>query len=298
MRALRTFVAAVGLTAQAALPRPSPAGPVDAATRGRLDVIIRQSGAEVGIAFRTLDGGDELFVSDTESFHAASTMKLPVMVELFRQADAGLLGLDQPVQITNAFLSLADGSRYSLTPESDSETDLYKAVGETRSYRELCELMITASSNLATNLLIERLGVDRIRATTAALGADGMNVRRGVEDDAAYRAGLNNTTTARALLVLLEALARGKAVSPAASAQMVAVLERQTLNESIPAGLAPGTRVAHKTGSITRIQHDAAIVYGPRPYVLVVLVRGLEDEQAGNALIAAITRVLDGAVRR
>jgi beta-lactamase class A len=156
--------------------------------------------------------------------------------------------------------------------------------------------MITRSSNLATNNLIEHLGVDRIRATAAALGAPGMDVRRGVEDDVAFRAGQNNTTSARALLVLLEALAGGKAVSAAASLEMVEILERQQFNESIPAGLPPGTRVAHKTGSITRIQHDAAIVYGPRAYVLVVLVRGLDDEDKGHRLIADIARIVEGAV--
>ncbi len=268
----------------------------DAARRGQIESLIKQSGADVAVAFRTLDGGEELFLRDAESFHAASTMKVPVMIELFRQADAGLLGLDQDVKVVNEFRSIADGSVYTLSPADDSETDLYQAVGQTRTYRSLCELMITRSSNLATNNLIERLGVTHIRETAAALGAAGMDVRRGVEDDVAFRAGQNNTTSARALFVLLEALAKGKAVSPAASREMVEILARQQFNESIPAGLPPGTRVAHKTGSITRIQHDAAIVYGQRPYVLVVLVRGLDDENKGHQLIADITRVVDGAL--
>jgi beta-lactamase class A len=223
-------------------------------------------------------------------------MKVPVMIELFRQADAGLLSLDGPVTVVNEFKSLADGSPFSLGADSDSEADLYQTVGQTRTYRELCDLMIDVSSNLATNNLIERLGVENIRATTEALGAGGMVVRRGVEDNVAYRAGMNNTTTARALLVLLEAIATGKAVSPDASRQMVAVLERQHFSDGIPAGLPPGTVVAHKTGSITRIQHDAAIVFGDRPYVLVVLVRGIDDEKQGNALIADIARAINGAV--
>jgi beta-lactamase class A len=268
----------------------------DAARRQQIESVITQSGADVAVAFRTLDGGEELFLRDAEPFHAASTMKVPVMIELFRQAWAGLLGLDQGITVTNEFRSIVDGSPYSLSAGDDSETDLYQAIGQTRTYRELCELMITRSSNLATNNLIEHLGVDRIRATAAALGAPGMDVRRGVEDDVAFRAGQNNTTSARALLVLLEALAGGKAVSAAASLEMVEILERQQFNESIPAGLPPGTRVAHKTGSITRIQHDAAIVYGPRAYVLVVLVRGLDDEDKGHRLIADIARIVEGAV--
>jgi beta-lactamase class A len=269
---------------------------VEAAAHARVEDLVAKSGAEVAIAFRTLDGRQEWFVRVDEPFHAASTMKVPVMIELFRQADAGLLSLDGPVTVVNEFKSLADGSPFSLGADSDSEADLYQTVGQTRTYRELCDLMIDVSSNLATNNLIERLGVENIRATTEALGAGGMVVRRGVEDNVAYRAGMNNTTTARALLVLLEAIATGKAVSPDASRQMVAVLERQHFSDGIPAGLPPGTVVAHKTGSITRIQHDAAIVFGDRPYVLVVLVRGIDDEKQGNALIADIARAINGAV--
>jgi beta-lactamase class A len=134
--------------------------------------------------------------------------------------------------------------------------------------------------------------VDNIRTGVHALGADGMNVLRGLEDGKAFQQGLNNTTTARALLQLMEAIARGKAVDPEASRQMVEVLERQTFNDGIPAGLPTGTRVAHKTGEITKIQHDAAIVYAPRPFILVVLTRGLADPKAGSALIADITRQL------
>jgi len=117
-----------------------------------------------------------------------------------------------------------------------------------------------------------------------------MIVLRGVEDGKAFERGLNNTTTARALLILLQAIAEGRAVDAQSSREMVAILERQTFNERIPAGLPPGTRVAHKTGEITKIQHDAAIVYAPRPFVLVVLTRGIEDQKRSAALTAEITR--------
>ena len=152
--------------------------------------------------------------------------------------------------------------------------------------------MITESSNLATNLIIEKLGVQNIRATVHALDADGMNVLRGVEDQKAFDQGLNNTTTARALLVLLRAIANSKAVDANASRQMIAILERQKFNESIPAGLPPGIKVAHKTGEITKIHHDAAIVYARRPFILVILVRGIPDSKASAALMADITRIL------
>ena len=152
--------------------------------------------------------------------------------------------------------------------------------------------MITVSSNFAANLLIEKLDVRKIRATVTRLGADGMQVLRGVEDQKAFDKGMNNSTTARGLMVLLEKLGRGQAVSPSADAEMIEILKRQKFNDAIPAGVPAGTPVAHKTGTITRVHHDAAVVYGPRPYVLVVLVRGIQDQKQSAALIAEISKTV------
>jgi beta-lactamase class A len=219
-------------------------------------------------------------------------MKIPVMIELFHQVQQGKLKLDDPLPIKNEFHSIVDGSAYTLNAADDSEAELYKAAGQTRSLRELCELMITVSSNFATNLLIEKLGVENIRATVHQVGADGMNVLRGVEDGKAFEKGLNNTTTARGLAVLLQAIAEGKAVDAESCKEMIAILQRQKFNEGIPAGLPPGIAVAHKTGEITKIHHDAAIVFAKRPYVLVILVRGLADKKDSAALMSEISKTL------
>jgi beta-lactamase class A len=284
---------AVGL---AALGLVSPAAGQDARLAAAVPAIqqtIQKSGADVGVAFRTLDGKTEWFYHADDVFHAASTMKVPVLIELFHQAREGKLKLDDPLPIKNEFHSLVDGSVYTLHAEDDSEgADLYKAVGETRTLRQLAEWMITVSSNFATNLLIDKLGVENIRATVHGLHADGMNVLRGVEDEKAFAKGLNNTTTARGLQILMEAIAHGEAVDQDSSKQMIEILERQTFNECIPAGLPPGTRVAHKTGEITKIHNDAAIVFAPKPFVLVILVRGIADQKASAALMADITRQL------
>jgi len=272
-------------------------GPLDAA-RAQIETLIRKSGADVAVAFRTLDGRSELFVQPDAEFHAASTMKLPVMIELFRQVQIGTLTLDQQLPVVNQFHSIVDGSPYALKVGDDSDADVYKRVGQQMSLRDLCEAMITVSSNFAANLLIEKLGAAAIQRTTDALGAPGMHVLRGVEDDKAFQKGLNNTTTARALLTLLEQTANGRAagiIDKPSSGAMVAILKRQRFNDRIPSGLPRGIPVAHKTGEITRIQHDAAIVYAPRPYVLVVLVRGLDDAKRGSALIADISRVVYAA---
>ena len=253
---------------------------------------------EVGLSLVRLDGKAGFAIEPDKEFHAASTMKVPVMIELFRQADAGLLTLDEPLAIKNAFRSIVDGSTYTLSVSDDSDAEVYKRIGKTRPLRELCEAMITVSSNFAANLLIERLGVDNIKATVTRLGAGGMHVLRGVEDQKAFDKGLNNQTTARALGVLLEKIARGQAVNPKADAEMAAILKRQKFNDGIPAGLPPGTPVAHKTGTITNIHHDAAIVYGPHPYVLVILLRGIPDQKVSAALVADISREIWTAMAR
>ena len=250
---------------------------------------IEKSGADVGIAFRTLDGKDEWYSRADESFHAASTMKVPVLIELFHQVKDGKLTLGDSLVVRNEFRSIVDGSPFRLDAADDSEGDLYKAEGQTRTISQLAELMITVSSNLATNLLIEKLGVENIRATVHSLGADGMNVLRGVEDGKAFEKGMNNTTTARGLATLMTAIADGKAVDAESSKQMVAILERQKFNEAIPAGLPAGTRVSHKTGDITKVHHDAAIVYAKRQFVLVILVRGIAEDKEAYKLMAAIT---------
>ena len=275
-----------------------PAADEIAAARARIDELVKNSGGEVAVAFRTLDGRDELLIRPDVEFHAASTMKVPVMIELFRQARAGALSMDDRIALVNEFHSIVDGSRFTLDAGDDSDADLYGRIGRQMTLRELCEAMITVSSNFATNLIIERLGAPAIQRTTTALGAPDMHVLRGVEDDKAFRKGLNNTTTARALLTLLEHIAHGDRpglVDEAAAAEMVAILKRQHFNDRIPAGLPAATPVAHKTGEITRIQHDAGIVYAKRPYVLVVLVRGLDDAKRGSALIADISRIVYGA---
>ena len=258
---------------------------------------IASSGADVAVYFKTLDGKSEWTSRADDVFHAASTMKIPVMIELFHQVKLGKLKLDDQLSIKNEFHSIVDGSVYQLNAGDDSEADLYKLEGQTRSLRELCELMITVSSNFATNLLIEKLGVDNIRATVHEIGANGMNVLRGVEDGKAYEKGLNNTTTARGLGMLLQAIGDGRAVDAGSSKEMIAILQRQKFNEGIPAGLPPGTSVAHKTGEITRIHHDAAIVFARRPFVLVILVRGLAEKKDSAALMAEITKKLYDATQ-
>ena len=254
----------------------------------------------VGVYFRDLTTKDSVLVGARLRFHAASTMKVPVMIQLFRDRDAHQLSLDDSIPVTNAFQSIMDTSIYQLDKADDSDSTLYARVGGKASIRELVELMETVSSNLATNILIGRVEAPRANATAHELGADSIVVLRGVEDGKAYRAGRNNTTTARDLGVLMAAIAQDQAASPAACREMLAILGRQHFKEGIPAGLPPDTRVYHKTGWVGKVvYHDAAIVElsGGRRYVLVVLTGGIEKDQDAYNLVSDISKLVFDARR-
>jgi beta-lactamase class A len=264
-------------------------------TLQKLEARIQQEpGAQVGLAYVDLGSSDTLFLNADTSFHAASTMKVPVMIELFRRASTGSFGMDQPLMIVNQFASIVDGSPYALDPHSDSDTTLYQRVGGRVRVDTLLRLMITRSSNLATNTLIALVGAQEVNLTMRSLGAQRIQVLRGVEDGKAFDKGLINTTTARDLATILRAIEEGRAAPAKATGEMREILLAQEFNEKIPAGLPQGIRVAHKTGEITAHSHDAAIVYPPgrKPYVLVVLTRGIQDGTKSSKLIADISSIV------
>lgn len=273
-------------------PAPGAAGGIDAldaALRSRIEA----SGAEVGLYYRSLaPGGDSVAIAADVRMHAASTMKVPVMMRLFLDDEDGIRPLDAEIEVTRTFRSIVDGSAFDLPPGSDSDTTFYGRVGQRATVRELIDRMITWSSNLATNILIEHADPKRVTALLRELGADSMEVLRGVEDLKAFEAGLSNTTTARDLGTVMAAVQGSPRFSPASREAMLAILERQHFRENIPAGLPEGTRVANKTGWITAHHHDAAVVLpdGAPPYVLAVMVRGIEEQHAAADLVAALSR--------
>jgi len=257
--------------------------------------------SSVGVYFRDLTTRDSVLVDARRRFHAASTMKVPVMIQLFRDRDAHRLALDDSIAVTNTFKSIVDSSPYQLDKTADSDSTLYLRVGGKASIHELVELMETVSSNLATNILITRIGAPRANATAHELGADSILVLRGVEDGKAYRAGRNNTTTARDLGVLMAAIAQDRAASPAACREMLEILGRQHFKEGIPAGLPENVRVYHKTGWVGKVvYHDAAIVElpGGRRYVLVVLTGGIEKDEDAYKVVSDISQLIYEEIAR
>lgn len=291
MRVLRVIAVTIALAPSTA----AGAQGADGALAARIaERIAGVPGAEVAVSYRDLSSRDSLDVNAAVEFHAASTMKIPVMLEVMRAVEGGRLQLDQGVVVVNRFQSIVDGSAYELEMRDDSDSSMYAMIGRAVPVRELLERMIVRSSNLATNTLISLVGADRAQATAHALGATHMRVRRGVEDGKAFAAGLNNTTTSADLAVLLARIERHEALSAESARLMKGILLRQELNDEIPAGLPPGTPVAHKTGAITGHLHDAAIVYPPgrAPYVLVVLTRHIAEEATARRLIADMSRLV------
>lgn len=246
----------------------------------------------IAVAYYDFRDGTLLERNARETFHAASTMKVPVMLGIFEAVTRGELTLDQQVAVRNDFVSIFDGSRYALEAREDSDHSLYEKVGSSVTLEELVRLMIVRSSNLATNLVIEKIGAPRVMTLMKQIGANDIRVLRGVEDDLAYRAGMNNTTTAHDLMLIFRTLGESRAISTEASAKMTEILLAQEHNDGIPTGLPPGTKMAHKTGSITEIAHDAGIVYRAdgTKYVLVVLTRGFKKHDDADRVMAAVAR--------
>ena len=251
------------------------------------------------VAFKDLASGEEILINERESFHAASTMKTPVLIELCRQVVAGKFSLADSIIVHNEFKSIVDSSLYTLDKQDDSELELYNHLGEKRSVSSLAYDMIIASSNLATNMMIELVDARNVTQTMRNLGAKDIQVLRGVEDSKAFQQGLNNTTTAYDLMIIFEKIATGEAVNAEASQIMIDILLDQKFNEIIPAKLPKDIKVAHKTGNITGVNHDSGVVFLPdgRKYILVLLSKEATDEKAAIEAMASVSEMIYSYVR-
>ena len=251
----------------------------------------------LGIAFYDAQTTIQWAYNGDTYFHAASTMKLAVLLGVFRQVERGELTLESPVHIRNRFISIVNKQPFMLDLSSDADPDVYGHLGKTLTVRELAYWMITKSSNLATNLLVEIVGVPTIQHALDELEVDGVRILRGVEDQAAFEAGLNNEVTANGLLKLLRLIADGRAYSKTSSDAMLKIMLEQQYRSGIPAGLPKAARVAHKTGNISTVHHDAGIVYveDRKPYVLVVLTQFPADSGRGTA-VADVSRDIYNAI--
>ncbi len=248
-----------------------------------IENILSELEGDFAIAYQDLENAERrLSINTDERFHAASTMKTPVLIELYKRAEQGEFSVYDSITVKNEFKSIVDGSPFTMEVTEDSEKDLYNKLGKKTTYYDLAYEMITRSSNLATNILIDHLDAKKVTQTMRGLGADSIMVLRGVEDLKAYRAGLSNSTTAHDLLVMFEKLASGSLVSAKANEEMIAILKDQKYGDMIPALLPEDVEVAHKTGWITNVHHDSGIVFkdGNSGFIMVFLSKNAPDREA------------------
>jgi beta-lactamase class A len=254
---------------------------------------------EFGVAFKDLQTNQTLFINEKENFHAASTMKTPVMIEVFKQAKAGKFKLTDSILVKNEFKSIVDGSPFSLDIGDDSADEMYQKIGTKMTIYDLTYQMIIVSSNLATNILIDLIDAKNANATMRKMGAQDIQVLRGVEDTKAFNLNKNNSVTAYDLMLIFEQIARKKVVNKKSSEAMTQILFDQKFNELIPGRLPKEVKVAHKTGSITGVQHDSGIVFLPdgRKYVLVILSKKLTNVKAGVKVLAEVSEMIYNFVK-
>jgi len=253
--------------------------------------LLESQNGTFAIAFKNLEDGNEILINEDEIFHAASTMKTPVMIEVYRKKMIGEISLDDSIFVKNEFESIVDKSTFQLSEFDDSDKNTYDKIGRYISLRELVFDMITISSNFATNLVIKYIGAENINNTMSDIGAKNINVLRGVEDIKAFEKGLNNTTSARDLLVIYEKLASGKVLNRDLSNEMVEILKNQKYDDIIPKYLPKEIEVAHKDGWINGVRHDSGIVFLENgvSYVLILLSKNLDNELEGADMLAKVS---------
>ncbi len=260
----------------------------------QLERLSAQSKAQaIAVAVHDLESGLRFSLEGDRWFHAASTIKVAVLLALFRAADEGRVRLDDSLHVRNRFISAADASSFHLDRDSDAMPELYQAIGRTAKISALAEGMIAVSSNLATNLLLDFVGVEYARKVLRDAQVEGVELRRGVEDHAAHERRINNEATANGLLTLLSAL-RGDFLSSESKEQAIRILLEQRFNSMIPAGLPAHAAVAHKTGEISTACHDMGIVYLPErePYIAVILTEFDLEQNGRRETVAAISEAI------
>ncbi|MGI9140504.1 MAG: serine hydrolase [Gemmatimonadaceae bacterium] len=269
----------------------------DTATlRERIDKIKRDAGAEaVAVAVRDAQTSLEFDYESDRWFHAASTIKVPILAGVFGAIHVGELLPQSRLHVRNRFRSAADESIFRVEPERDANAVVHARLGKAMQVRELAFHMIATSSNLATNLLLDFVDLQNMQDTLAELGAgEGIELRRGVEDHRAFDAGISNRVTAAGLARLLQLIAEERAFSRVLSREMLDILHAQEFNSGIPALLPKRTRVAHKTGEISTMAHDAGVVYlhGRNPYVLVILTEWDTSTSGRQQAVAKISEAV------
>lgn len=241
--------------------------------RPELEARIASHRGTVAVSVVDLQTGESLAIRGDDPFPSASIIKLPVLVELFQQVEAGRLRLDDPIMLIDADKVPGSGILQ------------YLSAPHRLTLGDAALLMIILSDNTATNLILDKVGLRAVGERMEALGLPRSKVhsntfRRAtsIAMDSSVVYGLG-VTTANEITRLLSLIYRGEAVSKAASEAMVEILKKQVYEEGIPRRLADDVVVAHKTGGLDAARHDCGIIYAAeRDYALCILTRENIDQ--------------------
>lgn len=268
--------------------------PTEEKLRAAILEIERESGAVAcAVAVHDFETGFRFAHRGDRVFHAASTIKVAILLATLRAVDESRFRFNSPLQVRNRFHSIVDRSLFRLDADSDGYPQLYKSIGRTAKISDLAEWMIMWSSNLATNLLLDFVGTDYASDVLKRAGISGVQMRRGVEDSKAHEHGMDNETTAQGLIELFAVL-RGEFLSKQSRERAIHILLQQRFTSMIPAGLPAHATVAHKTGEISTICHDAGIVYLPErePYIVAILTEVNPNKNGRRETVAKLSEAV------
>jgi len=227
-------------------------------------------------------------------FHAASVIKLAVLLGVFKAVDNGVFRLDDPVHVRNRFRSVVDGAVYRVERDRDGDNECHRRIGRTMQIAELSRAMIVRSSNIATNLLLDLLGLELVRRTLSTAGIEGVKMVRGVEDHAAFERGINNEMTPVGARQILRVMHEEGFLRHESRERIHEILLAQEFNAMIPAQLPDNVKVAHKTGEISTHSHDAGLVFpqSHEPYIVAIFTRSETGADQRTRAVAQISAAI------
>lgn len=234
---------------------------------------------EAGILVRDIKSHETIGINSSKLFPSASLVKLPIMAAVFEAQEEGKLKLTDKLPVLRRHKVRSSSNLY------------YVRSGTKIPVKNLIERMITESDNTATNVLVDALGFGYLNQKFIEFGLKNTDLRRGIMDLEWRRAGIENYTTAEDMAIILEKIYKGRMVSKEASAEMMAVLKRQKVNDRIPRGLPGGMIIAHKTGLLRDTVSDVGVVFTPQgDFIICVLTADIRSFRSAKSFIGAIAQ--------
>lgn len=247
----------------------------------RINDFIKTQNGNIAVLIKDLSNNEEIKINENMAFRSASTIKLSIMSELLNRVNEGSLNLDDKIELTEKLRIGGDGILKELK------------TGHKFTLEEIMSLMIIVSDNMATNILIDLLGMDNINKTIHNLGLNNTKLQRKMMDSHAVKAGRENFITANDFAYILELIYKGKNINEKCSNIMLDVLKRQQVRGRLDLYLPEEIMIAHKTGDLDNLEHDGGIVYlSDKEYIICVLTDKTDSNKEGREIIGKISKMV------